>query len=401
MPSILSDYISKNMSILDLKKELSRLRAKYNKETGHNLFIYAADFNKARQGIDVSLMQDDFYTIQDILRESCHNQIDVYIETPGGSGEAAEEIARFLHSKFDEVNFVIAGEAKSAGTILVMCANNIYMCSTGSLGPIDAQIKIGRSIVSAHDYKTWVEDKRKEAEIKGKLNPFDALLVSQISPGEIYGVVNSLDFAKDLVKAWLPKYKFRNWVLTETQKKPVTQEMKEKRASEISEKLCNHMDWHTHGRSLKMEDLKEELLIEDIDQNPQLADIVYRIKTVIRLIFDTSTDFKLYFWEDCELARSANVANVPFGSPIPAKNAKNIEVIELGVPCPKCQKSHKIKGYVDLSSDEIKNLKLPISPLIKENEILVCDTPGCGMSINIKPIKNMVENQLKKKITLY
>lgn len=398
MSSILNEYISKNMSILDLKKELSRLRTEYNKETGRNLFIYAADFNKARQGIDVSLMQDDFYTIQDILRESTCNQIDVYIETPGGSGETAEEIARFLHSKFDEVNFVIAGEAKSAGTILVMCANNIYMCSTGSLGPIDAQIKIGRSVVSAHDYKTWVEDKRKEAEKNGKLNPFDALLVSQISPGEIYGVVNSLDFAKDLVKAWLPKYKFQKWVYTETHKNPVTKEMKEKRASEISEKLCNHMDWHTHGRSLKMEDLKEELLIEDIDQNPKLADIVYRIKTVIRLIFDTSTDYKLYFWEDCKLARAANI---PLGKPIPTKKAKDIEVIELCVPCPKCKKKHLIKGYVGLSYDEIKQYKFTKNPLIKENEILVCDTSGCGMAINLKPIKNMAENQLKKKITLY
>lgn len=222
MASIISDYISRNMSILDLKKELSVLRSKYNKLTGRNLFIYAADFNKARQGIDVSLMQDDFYTIQDILRESTQKQIDVYLETPGGSGETAEEIARFLHSKFEEVNFVIAGEAKSAGTILVMCANNIYMCSTGSLGPIDAQVKIGRSIVSAHDYKTWVEDKREEANTNGKLNPFDAILVSQISPGEIYGVLNSLQFAKDLVKTWLPKYKFRDWTITKDHHKPVT-----------------------------------------------------------------------------------------------------------------------------------------------------------------------------------
>ena len=83
MASIISDYISRNMSILDLKKELSVLRSKYNKLTGRNLFIYAADFNKARQGIDVSLMQDDFYTIQDILRESTQKQIDVYLETPG------------------------------------------------------------------------------------------------------------------------------------------------------------------------------------------------------------------------------------------------------------------------------------------------------------------------------
>ena len=398
MASILSDYISRKMSILDLRKELSMLRLEYNRITGRNLFIYAADFNKARQGVDVSLMQDDFYTIQDILRESDKTQIDVYLETPGGSGETAEEIARFLHSKFDEVNFVIAGEAKSAGTILVMCANNIYMCSTGSLGPIDAQVKIGRSIVSAHDYKTWIEEKRKEAQVNGKLNPFDAILVSQISPGEIYGVINSLQFATDLVKGWLPKYKFRNWTQTEHRKLPVTQEMKEQRASEISEKLCNHMDWHTHGRSLKMEDLKEELKIENIDDDPQLANIVYRIKTVIRLIFDTSTDFKIYFWEDCELSRSANVANVPFSNPVPAQTAKNIEVIELGVPCPKCHKNHKIQGYVNLTSEDVKKLRLPTNSLINDNEILICDTPGCGMAINVKPIKNMVENQLKKKI---
>lgn len=401
MASIISEYIAKRMSVLDLKKELSRLRSEYEKLTGRNLFIYAADFNKAKQGIDVSLMQDDFYMIQDILRESDKKQIDVYLETPGGSGETAEEIARFLHSKFDEVNFVIAGEAKSAGTILVMCAHNIYMCSTGSLGPIDAQVRIGRSMVSAYDYKTWVEERRIEAMNSGKLNPFDALLISQISPGEIYGIMNSLQFAQDLVKEWLPKYKFKDWTTTRTQNLPVTQEMKEERAKEISEKLCNHMDWHTHARSLKIEDLKEELEIENIDDNPTLANIVYRIKTVIRLIFDTSTDFKLYFWEDCELARTANVASTPFNKPAtPQNTSKNIEVVEFGVPCPKCGKEHKVKGYINLTSDDIKRLRLQVDPLLKDNDLLVCDTPGCGFTIDLKPIKNMFENQFKKKVSL-
>ena len=115
------------------------------------MFVYASDINKGRtKGVDVSLVQDDFYNIQDILRESDKETIDFYIETPGGSGEAAEEIARFLRKKFKEVNFVIAGEAKSAGTILVLSGDNIYMTETGSLGPIDAQVKVGRSIVSAH-----------------------------------------------------------------------------------------------------------------------------------------------------------------------------------------------------------------------------------------------------------
>lgn len=400
MTSIISEYIAKRMSVLDLKKELSSLRSEYNRITGRNLFIYAADFNKARLGIDVSLMQDDFYIIQDILRESDKKQIDVYLETPGGSGESVEEIARFLHSKFDEVNFVIAGEAKSAGTILVMCAHNIYMCSTGSLGPIDAQVKVGRSMISAYDYKTWVKEKKEEAEKYGKLNPFDALLISQISPGEIYGIMNSLQFAQDLVEDWLPKYKFKNWITTETRGIPVTQEMKVNRAKDISEKLCNHMDWHTHGRSLKMEDLKAELKIENIDNNPALANIVYRIKTVIRLIFDTSTDYKLFSWEDCELSRSANVTSAPLNNPAAHNAAKNIEVVEFSIPCPKCRKEHKIKGFPNLTSADIQRLHLKGSPLVKDNDLLVCDTPGCGFTIDLKPIKNMFENQFKKKVTL-
>ncbi|MBQ9163754.1 MAG: hypothetical protein IJ163_03150 [Bacteroidaceae bacterium] len=400
MASIIGEYIAKRMSVLDLKRELSHLRSEYNKLTGRHLFIYAADFNKGKQGIDVSLMQDDFYIIQDILRESDKNQIDIYLETPGGSGETAEEIARFLHSKFDEVNFVIAGEAKSAGTLLVLSGHNIYMCSTGSLGPIDAQVRVGRSTISAYDYKTWVDERREEAAKNGKLNPFDALLISQISPGEIYGIMNSLQFAQDLVEEWLPKYKFKDWITTETRGLPVTQEMKEKRAKQISEKLCNHMDWHTHGRSLKIEDLNAELRIENIDDNPTLANIVYRIKTVIRLIFDTSTDYKLYFWEDCELARSANVASTPFNNPAAHNTIKNIEVVEFSVSCPKCRKEHKIKGYPNLTSSEIQKLHLQVNPLVKDNDLLVCDTPGCGFTIDLKPIKNMFENQFKKKVTL-
>ena len=113
MASILEDYINKGYGLLDLKNELKRLLKEYNKQTSRNLFIYASDFNKQRQGIDVSLMQDDFYTIQDMLRESDKETIDVYLETPGGSGETAEEVARFLHNKFKEVNFVITNTEKA------------------------------------------------------------------------------------------------------------------------------------------------------------------------------------------------------------------------------------------------------------------------------------------------
>lgn len=401
MASILEDYINKGLGSIDLKNELKRLIKLYNQHTSRNLFIYASDFNKQKIGIDVSLMQDDFYTIQDILRESSKETIDIYLETPGGSGETAEEIARFLHKKFQEVNFVIIGEAKSAGTILALSGDNLYMSDTGSLGPIDAQVKIGRSMVSAYDYKAWVDEKKEEATKNGRLNAFDAIMVAQISPGEINGVVNSLKFAQDLVAGWLEKYKFKNWTETETNHTPVTQEMKRQRAEEVSESLCNHMNWRSHGRSLKIEDLNAVLKIERVDDDPKLANILYRIKTVIRLIFDSSTDFKLYFWDDISLSKTANPLNpnIPLPSPIPKQEIK-VDGIEIGVVCPRCGKQHKIQGYFDIKSDDIRKLRLPVDPKIKGDNMLVCDNAGCNFTIDLKPLLNQIENNTKRKVTL-
>lgn len=401
MASILEDYINKGYGLLDLKNELKKLLKEYHKQTGRNLFIYASDFNKQRQGIDVSLMQDDFYTIQDMLRESDKETIDVYLETPGGTGETAEEVARFLHNKFNEVNFVIVGEAKSAGTILALSGDNLYMSETGSLGPIDAQVRIGRGVVSAYDYKAWIEEKRAEAEKNGKLNAFDAIMVAQISPGEINGVINSLKFAQELVAGWLETYKFKNWDVTETHKRVVTPKMKKRRAKRVSQSLCNHMYWRSHGRSLKIEDLKEVLKIEKVDDDPKLADTLYRIKTVIRLIFDTSTDFKLYFWEDMGLAKTANPMNpsIPTPSPITKKEVK-IDGIEIGVTCPRCSKQLKVKGYFDIASEDIKKLNLPVDSKIQGDDILVCDNPGCNFAISLKPFLNQIESQTKRKVTL-
>lgn len=402
MASIFNEYISKRLGLIDLQNELQRLIKSYNSHTGRYMFVYAADINKGRtRGVDVSMVQDDFYNIQDMLRESTEKKIDFYIETPGGSGEAAEEIAKFLRKKFDEVNFVIAGEAKSAGTILVLSGNNIYMTDTGSLGPIDAQVRIGRSVVSAHDYKEWGDLKRQEAAKNGSLNPFDAVMVAQISPGELYGVINSLEFAKDLVKSWLEEHKFKSWTVTRKSKTQVTPQMRKERANKVAEMFCDHTTWRTHGRSLKIEDLKEDLIIERIDDDPKLADLVYRIKTVIRLILDGSSVYKMFFVDDLKISKTFTVSpgnSLPISNPLPPAQGqqKAVDAIELDIQCPKCGTRHKVNGYMDLDSQQIKAAKLTTNPNVKENEILVCN--NCNFALDLKPIKNQIESQTKRKV---
>ena len=404
MAGILNEYIEKRLGVNDLLKELDGLVVRYNKMTGRYLFIFSSDFTKGRRGVDdIALFQEDFYNIQDILRESREKRIDFYLETPGGSGEAAEEIARFLHKKFEEVRFLICGEAKSAGTILAMSGDAIMMTDSGSLGPIDAQVRIGRHTVSAYDYKAWVEGKRNEAAQNGKLNPFDAVMVAQISPGEIYGVYNSLEFATDLVKKWLVDYKFKNWTISSSGNR-VTPEKKEARATEVAEFLCDHMSWRSHGRSLKIEDLREYLLIDRIDDNPELADIVYRINTVLRLIFSNSSIYKVYKTADTFLSKTA-MNGVPTLPPpqafpnAPTKKAQTQQAqkVELELICPKCHKKHVVPGYVNMASQQIRALKLQVNPLVTDKYTLVCD--NCGFELDLKPIKNQLEMQHRISIT--
>jgi Serine dehydrogenase proteinase len=309
----INDYISKRLKPAELEAELKSLIKEYNELTKNYLFIYCAAVSKEQN--DISLQQEDYFIIHDLLYEvQGFDNIDFYIETPGGSGETAEEIVRFLHSKFiGHVNFVIAGEAKSAGTLIALGGNNISMTETGSLGPIDAQVFIGRTVVSAHDYMEWVDDKQRESAKNNNINPFDATIVAQINPGEIGSVYNALKFAIDLVEKWLCQYKFADWKVTESNQQKVTLEMKEERANTIATKLTNHSEWRSHGRSLKIEDLESlGLQIDNLDKDkPNVAKIIYRIKAVLMLLFLNTPVFKVFANDTSLIKKYARQQTIP------------------------------------------------------------------------------------------
>jgi hypothetical protein len=387
---LMSEYIENNKSIAELNTELRDLIRTYNKRKNTYLVVYASAISKSDIP-DVALNMDDYYAIIDLIRDIDSDNLDFYIETPGGSGEAAEEIVRHLRKKFTNIDFVVSGEAKSAGTIIVLSGNEIYMTETGSLGPIDAQMLIGRSMISAHDYMEWVNEKLSEAEEKGRLNSFDATMIAQISPGELRGVEHGLYFAKDIVEKWLAEYKFSNWDTTESRQVVVTTDMKISRAKEIASELINHGKWRSHGRSLKIDDLEAiGLKINKVDDDPELADIIYRIQTIIRLIFSSSNTYKTFVTEDHNLSKNASLASnmTPVNEDIP-------DAIEADVECEGCGRDYKIfvKFMDDKKIDE-ELISKGLTPF-PDNSILVCD---CGTENDLNGLKNDIESKVGKKI---
>ncbi|AVX31849.1 Serine dehydrogenase proteinase [Carboxydocella thermautotrophica] len=391
--SYMNEYIEKGYSAYELEVELQKLIHKYNKERNTYLFVFStANEKRLREN---QLDQEDYYTIFDMLNpKKGLSNLDFYLETPGGSGEAAEEIVRFLHNNFSHISFVISGEAKSAGTIMALSGHEIFMTETGSLGPIDAQVPLGRSIVSAYDYLEWVKKKREEAEKNETLNPFDAIMIAQITPGELEGIEHAYKYAQDLVIQWLTEYKFKNWNITEERGISVTEEMKQNRAKQIAETLCNHAKWRLHGRSIKIQDLHYiGLKINQIDDNPRLAELVYRIQTVCRLIFTSTTAYKIYATQDTKLFKHA----APIKQPNTLPPASPPEVIEARINCPQCGKNYTLyMKFIDdpkIDNDFLSKGFLPYP----RNDKIRC---SCNYEIDLSGMRNEIEMQVGKKIIL-
>ena len=242
-----------------------------------------------------------------------------------------------------------------------------------------------------------MDEIRKEAGIKGRLNPFDATMVAQISPGELSQVNSSLQFAINLVKEWLPKYKFKNWMITETKKKIVTQEMKQKRAEQIATALTDQSRWNSHGRTLKIKDLNELLLkIHSVEADQEMSDLVYRIKAINRMLFGTTTAFKTFVTDINRIQRNATPKGGNISLP-KTVDLKGTQVSEFDIKCGKCHKEHKI--YVKFSKDKnidnaMKNKGIKPFP---KNKSIKC---SCGDIIDLVGPLSEIEAMIGKKAIL-
>ncbi|VVB63100.1 Uncharacterised protein [uncultured archaeon] len=85
-----------------------------------------------------------------------------------------------------------------------------------------------------------------------------------------------------LLKAWLVNFKFKDWLVHETNPdkkgQPVTVEEKEQRAAEIADILSRNDKWHTHSRKIDLATLRSELRlkIDDYSDDQPLREALRR-----------------------------------------------------------------------------------------------------------------------------
>ncbi|MGA7343234.1 MAG: hypothetical protein WBE72_12720 [Terracidiphilus sp.] len=264
---------SSNIIIIDQLKE--RLCA-IEKATGGDALVLCAPI---RFGLDV-IVKEALDSLPDKKRK-----LSVLLETTGGFIETTQRIAQTLRHFYRVVEFIIPNCAYSAGTVLAMSGDEIYMDYFSVLGPIDPQLNKDDKMVPALGYLEQYERLIKKSK-DGKLSTAElAFLINRFDPAELYMYEQARELSISLLKDWLVKYKFKNWKKTATRKLMVTKAMRVNRAEEIA-KMLNKIDkWNSHGRGIHMAVLRKDLklLIRDFGEIANLND---RIKDYHRLLQD-------------------------------------------------------------------------------------------------------------------
>ena len=221
------------------------------------------------------------YGSEDVVRDQVEEisnsdekreKIVVILETDGGNIEVTQRIAETIRHHYDKVEYVVPNYAMSAGTVLVMSGDAIWMDYFSILGPIDPQVgNSGGQQVPALGYLVQYERLLKKAD-QGTLNTAElTLLIQKFDPAELYRYEQARELSISLLKEWLVKYKFRDWTKTQTRGLTVDRRLRTRRATDIAKKLSQTDRWHSHGRGISMEVLRRDLKlrIEDFGEDQE------------------------------------------------------------------------------------------------------------------------------------
>ena len=224
--------------------------------------------------------------ISELAAEKKHENLVFILTTSGGSILAVERIVKILRQFYKKVIFIIPDYAYSAGTLLCMSGDEIYMNFYSVLGPIDPQVqnKDGRW-VSALSYLDKIEELIKKSE-NNTITSVEFAILKEFDLAELKEFEKAAKYSKEVLINHLLEYKFKSWNMRTDLNIPVTPEYKKEKAEEIAEKLGSNA-WYSHGRPIHINKL-EEMGIQindysgDEDLTQLICDYYYSLEDFIR-----------------------------------------------------------------------------------------------------------------------
>ena len=293
----------------EIRKSLDEIKAVRNRPA----ICYLSNFVNQNIKTSISIDYTDDLPFSEMISsiEGTVEEIDIITATPGGSAEQVAKFVDKLRPRFNNVAFIIPSKAMSAGTIFALSGDDIIMDSRAYIGPIDPQVpnKDGY-YVPAQAILALVEDIRKRGEdllAKGQKPPWtDFQILRQLDGKEIGNALNASKYSIELAEKYLYNYKFKTWDKHDSDGRKVEDIEKQKRATEIAEKLCSNEQWKTHSRGITREAAWSECQIKITHPENQegLSRAIRRFWALIYWIFETTSIVKIFVSENYCILRT-------------------------------------------------------------------------------------------------
>lgn len=224
------------------------------------------------------------FLLEELQVDKKYDTLYIILNTPGGIVETVERFVNMNRHFYKNVNFIVPDEAMSAGTVFCLSGDKIYMDYSSSLGLIDPQVysQQQKMFVPALGYLDKVEFFINKS-MQGTLTEAEFLLLKDQDLAFLTVCEQQKNLTIKLIKEWLVKYKFKDWVVHSKTNEPVTAIEKEERAEDIAKKLGDNKLWCSHGRCIGINILRDvlNLKIDDYSENYELRNLIREYNTLI------------------------------------------------------------------------------------------------------------------------
>lgn len=221
--------------------------------------------------------------------EACSNaeerDVDLFLHSPGGDPDAAEQIIGYLRTQFDDIRVIVPLYAMSAATMIALSANKIIMGAHSQLGPIDPQFTIntpeGPRSASAQAIKDQFQLALEQCKDPNNLPAWMPILRSY-SPGLLAACDHAAKRARKIVATVLEAY-----MLADV-------ENPAKAATDAAEWFGNAEEFLSHGRPVRRDEARDHgILIDDLEDDAQFQDLVLSVHHATMLTLTQTLTAKL------------------------------------------------------------------------------------------------------------
>ena len=268
----------KSLEAINIDQLAHNVLAQVNLDLGKKM---CGDVVLINAGMSPPLDHEFRVAIEEVRDNSKQTHLIVLLETTGGYMETVERLVAVMRAHYEKVSFVIPNFAYSAGTVLALSGDKIYMDYYSVLGPIDPQYRSADgSFLPGHGVLAKFNELIQainSAATSEKVRAELTFLVKNFDPAQLFQIEQSIQHGITLITEWLPQYKFKDWIKTNTTQEVVTTEMKKERAKAIAEILGNASKWHSHGRGISMERLMGDelkLMVDDFGADKDLSETI-------------------------------------------------------------------------------------------------------------------------------